>query len=123
MVFHVTGAPVETHGNPRDRQLAAALVQVEALTFGSFVLASGKRSEYYVDMKRAITEPEILSTIAQEIAPYALSSDRIAGVELGAVPIAAAVSLASGKPYLIVRKAAKEHGTRREFEGDLREGE
>jgi len=74
-------------------------------------------------MKRAITEPGILATIARDILPFAHSADRIAGVELGAVPIAAAVSLATAKPYIMVRKAAKEHGTRHDFEGDLEKGD
>ena len=39
------------------------------------------------------------------------------------MPIAAAVSLASGKPYVIVRRAAKEHGTKLDFEGELNRGE
>jgi orotate phosphoribosyltransferase len=44
-------------------------------------------------------------------------------VELGAVPIAVAVSLASDKPYVMVRKATKEHGTKKDFEGDLAKGD
>ncbi|MEK6987316.1 MAG: phosphoribosyltransferase family protein [Candidatus Thermoplasmatota archaeon] len=39
------------------------------------------------------------------------------------MPIAAAVSLASDKPYLMVRKEAKGHGTKKEFEGELKKGE
>ncbi len=94
-----------------------------ALQFGTFTLASGKTSSYYIDIKRAITRPEILRTIAEAMAPSAARADRVAGVELGAVPIAAAVSLASNKPYLMIRKASKEHGTKKEFEGDLVKGD
>jgi len=94
-----------------------------AVAFGTFTLASGRTSSYYVDIKKAVTQPDLLRTIAEGMAPYAGSADRIAGVELGAVPIAAAVSLASGKPYLMVRKSTKEHGTKKEFEGELRKGE
>lgn len=94
-----------------------------ALAFGTFTLASGKTSSYYVDIKKAITRPDLLRTIGEAMAPYAARADRIAGVELGAVPIAAAVSLASDKPYLMVRKEAKGHGTKKEFEGELKKGE
>jgi len=94
-----------------------------ALQFGSFTLASGKTSSYYIDIKKAITRPELLRTIGEAMAPYAAKADRIAGVELGAVPIAAVVSLACGKPYLMVRKATKEHGTKKEFEGELAKGD
>ncbi len=100
-----------------------ALKACGALQFGTFTLASGKTSSYYIDIKKAITRPAILRTIGEAMAPYAASVDRIAGVELGAVPIAAAVSLASDKPYLMVRKGTKEHGTKRDFEGDLVRGD
>jgi len=103
--------------------LVSLLVDSGALQFGSFTLASGRTSSYYVDIKKAVTRPDTLRTIAEGMAPYAKQADRIAGVELGAVPIAAAVSLTSGKPFVMVRKSSKEHGTRHEFEGDLNRGE
>lgn len=101
----------------------AALKAAGAIKFGTFTLASGRTSSYYVDIKKAITRPELLRTIADAMAPHARTADRIAGVELGAVPIAAALSLASGKPYVIVRKATKEHGTKHDFEGELNPGD
>src|SRR3989442_4681851 len=104
-------------------RLVAALKASGALQIGTFTLASGKTSSYYVDIKKAITRPDLLRAIADGMAPYARDADRIAGVELGAVPIAAAVSLATGKPYVMVRKAAKEHGTKHDFEGDLAKGD
>src|SRR2546427_9063882 len=103
--------------------LVAALKACGSLQFGPFTLASGKTSSYYGDIKKAITRPDLLRTIAKAMAPHARGASRIAGVELGAIPIAAAVSLASGKPYVIVRKAAKEHGTRHDFEGELNRGD
>src|SRR5437660_3567664 len=84
----------------------ASLKACGALQFGTFTLASGKTSSYYVDIKRAVTRPDLLRTIAKAMAPYVRGASRIAGVELGAVPIAAAVSLASDTQYVIVRKAA-----------------
>ncbi|HKW43330.1 MAG TPA: orotate phosphoribosyltransferase [Thermoplasmata archaeon] len=104
-------------------RFVAALKATGAVQIGSFTLASGKTSSYYVDIKKAITRPDLLRTIAEAMAPYARTPDRIAGVELGAVPIAAAVSLASGKPYIMVRKTSKEHGTKHDFEGDLNRGD
>ena len=101
----------------------AALKAAGALQFGTFTLASGRTSPYYVDIKKAVTRPDLLRTIAEGMAPYARDVDRLAGVELGAVPVAAAVSLVSGKPYVMVRKSAKEHGTKHEFEGDLNCGD
>ncbi len=112
--------------NPGEFDRAKFLADLKAcgaLAFGTFTLASGKTSSYYVDIKKAVTRPDVLRAIGAAMAPYAANVDRIAGVELGAVPIAAAVSLASGKPYLMVRKATKEHGTKKEFEGDLVKGD
>ena len=94
-----------------------------ALQLGTFTLASGKTSSYYVDIKKAVTRPHVLRSIADSMTAYANKVDRIAGVELGAVPIAAAVSLASDKPFVMVRKASKEHGMKHDFEGDLNRGD
>lgn len=99
------------------------LTSCGAVQFGDFTLTSGKKSRYYVDIKKAITRPEILREIARGMAPRASAADRIAGVELGAVPIAAAVALETGKPYIMVRKERKEHGTGKDFEGDLAAGD
>ena len=101
----------------------ASLKAAGALQFGTFTLASGRTSPYYVDIKRAVTRPDLLRMIAEGIVPFVRDAERIAGVELGAVPIAAAVSLATGKPYIMVRKASKEHGTKHEFEGELNRGD
>ena len=94
-----------------------------AIQRGTFTLASGKISSYYVDIKKAVTRPHLLRAIAEAMKPYANKADRIAGVELGAVPIAAALSLSSDKPFVMVRKATKEHGTRHDFEGELNRGD
>lgn len=110
-------------GEAARRELLESLVACGALEYGEFTLTSGRKSSYYVDIKKAITRPDILRTIASAIAPYASTADRIAGVELGAVPIAAAVALEADRPYVIVRKDPKGHGTRRGFEGELNPGD
>lgn len=73
-------------------------------------------------MKRGLTRPDILALVAAAMAPH-IDTDRIAGVELAGVPIAAAVSIAVDKPTLFVRKAAKDHGTKSRFEGELKKGD
>lgn len=88
---------------------------------GDFVLRSGRRSPYYLDKYRFETQPDLLGPIGQALAERARALDpeahRLAGPELGAVALVAAVSLASGLPFLIVRKEAKGHGTQRALEG------
>src|SRR5262249_61407890 len=49
--------------------------------------------------------------------------DRIAGAELGAVPLAAATAMASGKPFVIVRNQRKDYGTSKLVEGILASGD
>jgi len=104
-------------------RLIEGMLECGALKFGDFTLTSGKQSKYYVDVKTAVTRPELLRAIAHAMAPFTVGCDRIAGVELGAVPIAAAVSLETNIPYIMVRKERKEHGTQKPFEGELRAGE
>ncbi|HJJ32080.1 MAG TPA: orotate phosphoribosyltransferase [Methanocorpusculum sp.] len=85
------------------------LIKYKAVEFGDFTLASGAKSKYYVDVKTAIMRPELLGAIAEEVAKT-YDFEVIAGVAVGGVPLATAVSLASGKPCAIIRSAAKDHG-------------
>ncbi len=104
-------------------RLAQSLIDVRAVEFGTFTLASGRQSDIYVNIKRAITRPEVLALCAEGMALHARDVDRIAGVELGAIPLATAVSLETGLPFVMVRKKPKGHGTMGMFEGDLQEGD
>lgn len=109
--------------SPEERaQLARLLVDCGAYQRGNFTLASGKKSDTYIDVKRGLTRPDILALIAAAMAPH-IDTDRIAGVELAGVPIAAAVSIAVDKPCIFVRKESKDHGTKKRYEGDLKAGE
>jgi len=105
-----------------NEELIELLKGCGAIKFGKFVLTSGKESDYYIDIKAASTRPRILRRIAEEIARH-LDGTRVAGMELGAVPIAAAVSLHADVPFVIIRKKPREHGTGSQIEGDLKPGE
>lgn len=85
------------------------LIQYKAVEFGDFTLASGAKSKYYVDVKTAIMQAELLSEIATEVAAKN-DFDVVAGVAVGGVPLATAVSLAAKKPCAIIRAQAKDHG-------------
>ena len=106
----------------KDR-IARRLIEVKAVEFGQFTLASGRTSDVYVNMKRALTYPDILAMCAQAMAYHAPESDRVAGVALGAVPLAVAISLETHIPYLMIRKRAKAHGLRNLIEGAIEEGD
>ena len=80
------------------------------IKFGDFTLTSGKKSNYYVDIKEACTDPETLSAICNDLAGNTVY-DTVAGMELGAVPLIVGVALKTGKRYIIVRKEERTHGT------------
>ena len=109
-----------------DDSLARALVE-HAYLEGDFLLRSGKRSRYYLDKYRFETRPDLLRPLGERIAAtvreHAPEAVRLAGPELGAVALAAAASLESGLPFIIVRKEAKEYGTAKRIEGPYEAGE
>ena len=104
-----------------ERALIDALRDAEAVRFGEFELSRGGTSNYYVDKYRFETDPDALATIAAAFAGRV--DEKLAGVALGAVPLAAATSVETGLPYVIVRKKAKEYGTGNRVEGTLEENE
>jgi orotate phosphoribosyltransferase len=110
-------------GTPVSRDLASRIREA-ALLEGDFVLSSGQRSSFYVDKYLFSTEPELLHDVAEALSERLPEGvERLAGVELGAVPLVVAMALVTGLPYVIVRKSAKEHGTGRGIEGHLGRGE
>jgi orotate phosphoribosyltransferase len=98
-------------------ELIESLKECGAIQFGRFVLSSGAVSDYYIDIKKASTNPGILKKIAEAMTEYAEGYDIIAGMELGAVPLVVALSLETNIPYIIVRKEKREHGTSKQIEG------
>ena len=84
----------------------APRIREAALLEGDFVLSSGERSSFYVDKYLFSTEPDLLRDVADALAEQLPEGvERLAGVELGAVPLVVATALATGLPYVIVRKS------------------
>jgi orotate phosphoribosyltransferase len=110
-----------------DRRELGASLREHAYLEGDFVLRSGRRSSYYLDKYRFETQPEVLAPLGEAIADAAREVEpeaaRLAGPELGAVPLTTAASLASGMPFLLIRKEAKSYGTGNRLEGVFEEGE
>jgi orotate phosphoribosyltransferase len=108
-------------------ELIEAFFSEGAILFGHFILTSGKESDYYINVKKLIANPKALKLIARLMAEKAreagIDFDRVAGPELGAVPIATALALETGKPLVIVRKKPKGHGTGSQIEGEVNPGE
>jgi orotate phosphoribosyltransferase len=106
------------------------LVKKDAVRFGKFILASGKESDFYVDLRKVTLNPRGADLIGSLI--YEIIKDRpveaVGGMSIGADPIATAVSLAAyreGKEIMafLVRKAQKEHGTKNLVEGPIAPGQ
>jgi orotate phosphoribosyltransferase len=109
-----------------DAELREALRE-HAYLEGDFLLRSGKRSRYYLDKYRFETRPDILAALGERLAAVAAEHEphavRLAAPAVGAVALAAAASLRSGLPFLIVRDEAKEYGTANRIEGAYEPGE
>ncbi len=103
--------------------LKELLKECGAFKTGEFTLTSGKKSNFYVDVKQASTNPRILKEIAVKMAEHVGDANKIAGMELGAVPLAVAVSLECDLPFLIIRKKERAHGTGKLIEGNLDPGD
>jgi orotate phosphoribosyltransferase len=101
------------------------IVKRRSFSTGSEItLVSGSSSSFYFDMKPTMLDPEGAHLIAGLIldALAGAEVDLVGGLEMGAVPLAAAVAVASharGRPLpaVFVRKQAKEHGARKLVEG------
>ncbi|MCL4197668.1 MAG: orotate phosphoribosyltransferase [Phycisphaerales bacterium] len=108
-----------------DRSELARRIAEAALLRGEFTLRSGRTSRYYLDKYLFSTRPEVLAELgrlfAERIRPRQV--DRLAGAELGGIPLVTAASLATGLPCVFVRNAKKDYGTAKQIEGRLERGE
>jgi orotate phosphoribosyltransferase len=103
-------------------ELARAIYERSHLT-GEFMLRSGTVSDQYFDKYLFESDPLLLRAIGEALAPLVPdSTEALAGLELGGVPLATILSQVTGLPALFVRKEAKEYGTRRLAEGGEVEG-
>jgi orotate phosphoribosyltransferase len=98
-------------------ELAVSILRASRLT-GQFRLRSGVTATAYFDKYRFESDPRLLRAVARHLVPLIpTDTEVLAGLELGGVPIAAALSLETGLPAAFVRKEAKTYGTCRLAEG------
>jgi hypothetical protein len=114
----------ERDGPEKLRNRLFALLKERAFRRGRVVLASGRESDFYFDMKPAMLDPDgvvlMVELILQQI--HGVKADCVGGLEMGAVPLIAPVAMRSldfGRrlPGFFVRKAVKDHGTKKRVDG------
>jgi uridine monophosphate synthetase len=111
--------------NPLAKRIFQGLLDTESFRTGSFTLKSGKVSPFYIDLRRAAGQPEVLTDIAHAFAGLlkGLSFDRIAGIPTAGLPFSTAVSLVTGIPMVYPRMNSKGYGTGAQVEGSYKKGE
>src|SRR3954447_20418682 len=103
-----TGNSGSSGSNGPSREDVARRIADVALLRGEFTLRSGRKSNYYLDKYLFETQTDILRELGKLFAERIPANvQRIAGPELGAIALAAAASMASGKPFVIVRNQKK----------------
>jgi len=100
-------------------QVAQRIAEV-ALLKGEFTLRSGRTSHYYLDKYLFSTQPDILTELGRLFAERLGGGvTKLAGAELGGIPLVTAASLASGIPCIFIRNQKKDYGTAKQLEGKL----
>ena len=106
----------------KDEDLKAKLLQVSLLK-GDFLLRSGQRSSHYFDKYQFEARPALLSALAKKLELLLPEGvEVLAGLEMGGIPLATALSLRTGLPLSFVRKKAKSYGTCKLAEGENLQG-
>jgi orotate phosphoribosyltransferase len=106
------------------REKVHRIIKEKSFAEGDFVLVSGRRSKYYLDMKPTLFSPEGATAVAELVLNELAGTrvDYIGGLAVGAIPLASAVAIVSERhdcplPGFFVRSAVKDHGTKKLIEG------
>jgi orotate phosphoribosyltransferase len=110
--------------SPDARARLYDIIKTKSFVRGHVVLASGKESDHYFDMKPSMFDPEGADLLAELLFERisAIEADIVGGLEMGAVPLITPISIVSRRagrplPGFFVRKTVKDHGTRKLVEG------
>jgi orotate phosphoribosyltransferase len=107
-----------------DRDDLLRVIKDKAVVHGDFVLSSGRRASWYIDLRRVLLSGHAAPIAGRVMlaATADLGYDAVGGLTLGADPVAAAMlHAAAGQGRIldafVVRKAEKTHGLQRRIEG------
>jgi orotate phosphoribosyltransferase len=108
----------------------AAVLREHAIREGEFTLASGRTSTWYLDGRQVSFRGDCIEIVgralvdALEVAGIDDASyDAVGGPVVGAIPVALAVALVTGKPSFAIRKEPKGHGVGGRVAGVLDAGQ
>ena len=107
------------------KKVSFDLIFNDALKIGDYILFSGKKSPYYVDLRQAISDPITMDLIANSLARIIDNEigrnkfDKILGVPTAGIPFTTIVCQKLAMPMLYYRKERKEHGVRKKIEGKM----
>ena len=112
---------------PTKSALAKALLDIGALRFGKFTLASGKKSSYYLDVRIIPSFPDVYTLVIEAYRGAARRIgesvfDAVAGVATAGVTMSSPLAYVMKKPMLYVRKEDKGHGLGKLVEGTAQRG-
>ncbi len=108
------------------REDLARRIADASLLRGEFTLRSGRKSSYYLDKYLFSTQPDILHDLGLMFAERIAALEnvtKLAGAELGGIPLVCSASVASGIPSLFIRNQKKDYGTAKQLEGKLDAGD
>ena len=107
-----------------DRAELLAAIKARAVVRGDFVLSSGQRADFYVDLRRILLDGRLAPLAGRVMLglTWDLGYEAVGGLTMGADPVATAMMHAAarrGTPVdaFVVRKAEKQHGLQRRIEG------
>jgi orotate phosphoribosyltransferase len=126
-MLHAVAATTPGAGLAPQKDRLLTIIKRKSFLRGQFKLASGATSDYYLDMKPTTFDPEGAALVADIIFGMLREDaklDAVGGLELGAVPMIAAVCARSfpDRPIqgFIVRKEQKDHGTAQKIDGNFK---
>ena len=99
--------------------LIGRLHEIGVLSRGEFILKSGKKSDFYIDMRKLVSHPSIIKKIVSLIYHTSNNIQCIAGVPQGGVPYSTYLSALYNIPMVFIRKTAKTYGKCLLVEGNI----
>ena len=118
------GTPLSRNTPVSDRADLLAAIKAKAVMHGDFVLSSGQRAQWYVDLRRVLLDGTLAPLAGRVMLDltWDLGYQAAGGLTMGADPVATAMmhaASARGTPIdaFVVRKKEKDHGTQRRIEG------